>query len=491
MTFHVNDGGHVAEHNRVATGLAAAYVKPGTGVPLADLAPDVAAKYGPYIVFTDPAIGGVGDGATDNTNAFNTAIAALPNGGTLIVPPGIYCIGGTTTPVTGGITIMGTGWQFSNPATGPLTYGSVFRATAAVNYVIKLGAEGDQLSSEEVSTGASAWGITVDANNIATNALVTRGRRNRVERCQIANGTSRALYVNGQNSIIVGNNLHQPLVGDVVFVQGYPDHKIFDNQIFGAGNTNSNAGLNISGIANVIVRGNHIWSGSGGSAQVTAANIHLQGAGLQDIQIINNVIEGNLGPEILFNCGGSVELKGVTVTGNVFFNSNITDNTYAVFRLHGSGAGSLHDVVITGNTFLATDATHRYSAVMQYAVTGHTVSRFLVDTNVGLYVKALTTGTTAGEGITWGMNTIQVDGSTTVRTVNDGVATFSGTGSQTAFTIAHSMGAAVKSVTVTPGSVGAASNYYVTSDATNITVTFTTAPASGTNNVVLNWRATL
>lgn len=73
--------------------------------------------------------------------------------------------------------------------------------------------------------------------------------------------------------------------------------------------------------------------------------------------------------------------------------------------------------------------------------------------------------------------------------VLSGTSTQNGTGAQTAFTIAHGLGVRPTRVDVRPGSAAAAAAYYVTWDVTNITVTFTAAPASGTGNVVLNWTA--
>lgn len=69
-----------------------------------------------------------------------------------------------------------------------------------------------------------------------------------------------------------------------------------------------------------------------------------------------------------------------------------------------------------------------------------------------------------------------------------GRATFDGTGAQVDFVIPHGLGAAPTSVFITPGSADAAALSYATADATNITVTFTTAPDAGTDNVVLNWQ---
>jgi hypothetical protein len=72
---------------------------------------------------------------------------------------------------------------------------------------------------------------------------------------------------------------------------------------------------------------------------------------------------------------------------------------------------------------------------------------------------------------------------------NGGTATFSGTGTQTTFTIAHGLAGTPKMAVVTAGSNDAKGNFYVTYDATNIYVTYATAPPSGTNNVVLRWYA--
>jgi hypothetical protein len=74
-------------------------------------------------------------------------------------------------------------------------------------------------------------------------------------------------------------------------------------------------------------------------------------------------------------------------------------------------------------------------------------------------------------------------------TENNGTATFSGTGSQTQFTIPHGLAGTPKVAVVTAGSSDAKGDFYVTYDNTNIYVTYATAPPSGTNNVVLYWYA--
>jgi lysophospholipase L1-like esterase len=68
-----------------------------------------------------------------------------------------------------------------------------------------------------------------------------------------------------------------------------------------------------------------------------------------------------------------------------------------------------------------------------------------------------------------------------------GSSTQSGNGSTTTFTIAHGLAniTSASNVLVTPRTSAAAGTFYVTTDATNINIIYTTAPASGTNN--LTW----
>jgi hypothetical protein len=70
---------------------------------------------------------------------------------------------------------------------------------------------------------------------------------------------------------------------------------------------------------------------------------------------------------------------------------------------------------------------------------------------------------------------------------NTGKAVASGNGSTTVFNIAHAIGA---NPTIAMANCASHVNTYTyTTDSTNIVVTFTTAPPSGTNNVIIYWRA--
>ena len=68
-------------------------------------------------------------------------------------------------------------------------------------------------------------------------------------------------------------------------------------------------------------------------------------------------------------------------------------------------------------------------------------------------------------------------------------AVFSGDGVTTQFKIAHGLISTPNKIMVTPGSGDAKGVFYVTADSTYIYVNYSTAPPSGTNNIVLYWYA--
>jgi len=74
-------------------------------------------------------------------------------------------------------------------------------------------------------------------------------------------------------------------------------------------------------------------------------------------------------------------------------------------------------------------------------------------------------------------------------TENSGTATFSGDGTTTQFSIAHGLVSTPTKVLVTPMTADAASDFYVTTDDTNIYINYKSAPPSGTDNLKFSWYA--
>jgi hypothetical protein len=153
--------------------------------------------------------------------------------------------------------------------------------------------------------------------------------------------------------------------------------------------------------------------------------------------------------------------------------SRVTGNTFA-----GDAAASsmvrvaANDCAVSGNIF-ASGGTAVF--------VGGGVSNALIEGNVFAVTTAISDSGTA----TLKRRNV-ISGKPTQAS---GKATLNGTGAQTAFTIAHGLAAAPTAVVVTAGSAAANGVHYATADATNITVTFAVAPATGTGNVVLNWSA--
>jgi hypothetical protein len=72
-----------------------------------------------------------------------------------------------------------------------------------------------------------------------------------------------------------------------------------------------------------------------------------------------------------------------------------------------------------------------------------------------------------------------------------GTATFSGDGSKTTFTVSHGLGVTPTHVSVEAESADAAGNFYVSNKTdTDFEVTYTSAPADGTDNVALSYNVT-
>jgi len=455
------------------------------------------ATYGTVLPFTDPRIGGKGDGTTDNTAAFNAALALLaPTGGTLFFPPGIYRINGATDPVPGGIWLVGTGYDYHTPSIStdrPVKH-SVIRAGAAMTRLVQLGTDANVSTSGQ--TGASIEKLILDGNSLATTTLKLGARRNRVINSQIYGGTQTGVHVGGQNGHVIGCVVEQSGVGDVVLVQGFWDNKVWQNQLRGVGTTG--ACVRIVGAQNTDVQLNHMWAGADGVSSaaeglVVVATPASDPNGITTHTVItDNTIESGQCPHVLIkSVSGGAIIRGVLINSNRFYQQTPFNDLQApVVRF--AGQGNISNVAVNDNMMTGIDNTHRYLSILDVDNTGplQSANRVTMIGNSGTFVAALTTGSLpAGSTSLYLRGNYIQNGSASVLSDKTGRATFSGTGAQTAFTIPHGLASAPSSQRVVAGSAAAAGLFYVTADATNLTVTFTTAPATGTNNVVLNWQA--
>lgn len=441
------------------------------------------------LVFTDPRVGGVADpspsSTIDNTIALNRAYTMLAaNGGELFAPRGIYPQLTAPNAQPGGVWLTGEGYDYSTPSdTSRPVRGTVFRALAPMTHLIRLGTAPGLGPGQ---TGASVRDISLDGNNLADSTLWAVGSRNKVHNTQVYSGLLRAALLAGQNVHFTDSVFAQDNVGDVITVTGplNLDNKIWTSQIRSPGPTG--AAVRILGGVATDIQMSHLWAGGGGVPRAAQALIVIESTSTQGI--INTLIEGNtiegvIGPEILIDAISAVSSTGIN-SNKFYMNTNAQDDLYPIVQLK---SGVISGLSFDGNTTAGDGAANRYKSVfhLEEAVTG--TGGFVIGVNPARFAKAFLTGKTPPQAFEFAANQIH-NGTEWLRTNNRGTATFTGDGTQTVFSIPHKLVAAPAAAIVNAGSPAATAPSYTVWDATNIIVTFTTAPANGAT-VKLNWNA--
>lgn len=421
--------------------------------------------------------------ATDDATAINNALTdAAATGGIVWTPPGLYGITATIT-VPGGVTLEGVGIDYATTSWYPLRGSILVCATAALNPAVSLGS--DQSSSSSGATAPKLRGLIVDGANLATNVVKTMGRRSRIERCQVYSGTASSIWLSGQNGYIDRTIAGQRAVG-ICFNVGNNDNKLISCEGRQAATI-----IQIQGSGTMIV-GGHYYSGIGAGCPGAGNDIvinPLTAQPVNDTVITGVTFDACKGHHIVMVPASSATIDSVTITGCSFYQSaGIGDNTAAMIRLDPTAASSrISAVSIVGNTGQGVTGTERITSICSVNTGSGTTSGITVVANTLRYGVVATSGAGVVDGSKHG-NAVY-NGTTTAYTTNGGTSTKSGDGSTTAFTIAHGLTTTPKEFLVTAGSAVAAAPFYTTADATNITVTFVTAPVSGASNLVLNWRA--
>lgn len=96
----------------------------------------------------------------------------------------------------------------------------------------------------------------------------------------------------------------------------------------------------------------------------------------------------------------------------------------------------------------------------------------------------------SGNGCLRKSNAINIGGGGNSNVIQkNGKATFNGTGVLLTFLIAHTLDTIPSSVQVTPSTLDSLYPYYVTVNSTNISINYTIAPPTGTNNISFFWTA--
>lgn len=417
-----------------------------------------------------------GSASTDYTNITAAITAVASAGGIVQLQPGAY-LTTQTIVVPGGVMLRGTGIDYAQTAAVPAR-ASIIRASSAISGpVVQVGDywDGTFGAANYVSghPGAQIVDLVVDGANTASYAVQLYGPRCYVRNCQIFRGTTYALYFTGQNSYVMDSVIGNDNQGTTVYISGY-DNKVMRCQIRGHGSSGS--GVQIAGGEGTVVEGCHIFPDFAG---ITPGGPDILIAGGTKITIANNDLDQTSNHQLKITGGGFV-----TVTGNLIRMYTSADNTYDAVHCDTTVGGvPIKGVTVVGNNIIGGDATHRYRSILGRAGSQAVIGRLIG--NHGEFVASVFNNLT---GLSH-LGNSAFSGTTTTYGDKAGTATFSGTGSQTAFTIAHGLYTTPATFGVVAQSAAAAAPFYVTADATNLTVTYTTAPASGTSNVVLNWHA--
>jgi hypothetical protein len=409
--------------------------------------------------------GATGDGTTNDSTAFAATLTALPAaGGTIFVPEGIFRVDNFVIN-RDNVHLLGTGW------------GSIIQPTTSGADAIRIDLTGVETMRKDIvikdlyikgrGTGTSGHGIT---NRHSGSLFAAPSDTNLdytiIEHCQFTDYALNKNCIdlrNVDNRLTIRHNRFTTILGKDIVIEA-----------------NGRAG------GNILITENGMTHG----APQGCIELRSNATNIKRTNITNNTIvltqAASAIPAILLqNDGGTIE--HVNIIGNT-----IEDAKYGV-DVGGSGTGLIKDVKINNNWFF-----HRTDPAESGArcVILRAVARGCYVFN-NYYEGDPDTSITPIENLntTAPLNYIREKAenfvnSTTYITENEGVsAAQSGDGSDTTFIIAHGLNITPSYVSVKAASNDAIGSFWLTKDATNITVNYAIAPPSGSSNLIWSWRA--
>jgi len=278
--------------------------------------------------------------------------------------------------------------------------------------------------------------------------------------CRFYNVKEHSIHLNGVTiAHVIGNYIKDENIAAIVNDHGGSDMVIIANNIIDNENTTA-AGIQLAGDSGIkgdtVIMGNIIKYGRYGIFVLD---------GYTNIKIIGNTIINQTRYAVL------VGSDKCTVIGNTIIAGSYTSvyvpvyvsGTYNLIKdnyiRHYEGSVPYLIKEVTGADYNIIDGNDLHDGVVSTSIINKVGTNTKIKNNIG-YV-----------------------------TENSGTATFSGDGTTTAFTFAHGLATTPTHVEISPKSDDATGDWKWSADATNITITFMTAPASGTDNVVFSWRA--
>ena len=273
--------------------------------------------------FNVKAYGAVGDGVTNDTAAFNSALTALTTagGGACLVPKGTYIISasGITSKVTSGVHLAGVG------------RGASILKIAGMPTRNLLVCNGDNWSVENLTLDLQDY---YPARNLA--AISCTGNKWRVANCSIIKQGRLGMSVGtGHNWSIEGN-----------YISKTDDHNAGVQSIFTSGastnariinNVCEGSGMNLTGISHSMIARNRCSGAKYGSNLATGV------VGTDTLHVIGNICTGGRGRD----------LSNVWVSGFELWapNSVIANNTASDNDGGGMAIGGQDCIVIGNHSF--------------------------------------------------------------------------------------------------------------------------------------------
>lgn len=296
--------------------------------------------------------GAVGDGVTDDAEAIQAAIDALPSGGGKVyLPPGTYSTGAQLDVDVAGAWLVGA---------GP---GTIIKPTASVTTGISMAAAKTGLFDFKLDTTVgTALSDAINATSAADSSWISRLSLLGDATDSVGNGR---VVINAATGFIVSDCVFDGLgVAALIIRDSTGVVKIINNEFI-----NYRLGVFIQNASNVLIAGNHMHTAGGSGITTGYDGVLVEGA--SNIVVAGNVIDDPREHGIYTSGDATVSNLNIAITGNVvqghgsngiqvlganssFPNINVTVVGNAIYTPLGTNAngitvGIAQDVVVAGN----------------------------------------------------------------------------------------------------------------------------------------------
>jgi hypothetical protein len=423
------------------------------------------------------------DGVDDQVE-IQAAIDALPaGGGRIVLLEGTYnCAAQISIDGKSNIELIGVGYPTLDFATSPAdTFSLYFEVSGVTNGAIRGLRIINSTKSAIIGLGTK---VTIE-DNIIENATL-QGINMQGEDIAIINNkvdgvtNEFGIVLGGKlDNVVVANNQVRNCAGNAGIQWGYSGSGVIiaDNVIYNCANGISIGGIEAGGFfytEKCLIEGNVIRTVSSNGIEILkksdADPTHI----VRDFKVIGNKIYDAGSWGLRSRDVDTIIFENNLVKGAVWGimaespNTNLEIINNRFYNLSTSGMSINHDDVVIRANRINTTTYDGISLPL-----GNTFTNVVIEGNI---FEAI--GRDSIRNLYSG-NLPNVKRNRGYTTENSGTATFSGDGTTVSFSFAHGLAATPTHVEISPTSDDAAGDWKWSADATNVTITFMTAPASG------------